>query len=378
MKKIYILFNLLFVFTFVNAQVVYTGKPMYKIDIKRAGTFIGTIKIELFPNIAYHHVRNFDSLVGVHFYDTTAFHRVIPTFMIQGGCPNSRHGATSTWGNGQPGQPTVNAEFSVARHLRGTLSAARSTNINSATSQFFICVAAAASLNGQYSVYGHVISGMNIADTIVLAPRNSNDLPNLKHEMYITALGSNDTIPNAPVLNSPANNTNGIDVAAALLLKWNAVSDAIIYNVEISDDPFFLNIVKSFNSATNLSYVSSGLSYDTKYYWHVRTNNGGNFSDWSTDWSFDTYRNMVGINSVKTNTENLLIFPNPSTGKFTFSNLEKGNKMEVYDVLGNVVFQTTVKESNLTVDLDGKEKGVYLYRITGTQKETHSGKLILK
>ena len=378
MKKNYILITLLFVFTFVNAQVVYTGKPMYKIDIKRAGTFIGTIKVELFPTIAYHHVRNFDSLVSVHFYDTTAFHRVIPGFMIQGGDPNSRHGATSTWGYGQPGQPTVNAEFSVARHVRGILSAARSNNINSATSQFFICVATAANLNGQYSVYGRVTSGMNIADTIVLAPRNSNDLPNLKHEMFITAIGSNDTIPNTPVLTSPANNTNGIDVAAALLLKWSAVNDAIIYNVEIADDPFFLNIVKSFNSATNLSYVSSGLSYDTKYYWHVRTNNGGNYSDWSTDWSFDTYRNLVGINTVKTNTENLLIFPNPSTGKFTFSNLEKGNKMEVYDVLGNVVFQTTLKENSLTIDLEGKDKGVYLYRITGVQKEIHTGKLILK
>lgn len=377
MKKIYLL-CLFLSFAGLKAQTIYTGKPIYNIDIKRAGTFIGTIKVELFPNIAYHHVRNFDSLVSVQFYDSTAFHRVIPGFMIQGGDPNSRHGATSTWGYGQPNQPTVNAEFSVARHLRGILSAARSTNINSATSQFFICVAAAPSLNGQYSVYGRVISGMNIADTIVLAPRNANDLPNQKHEMFITAAGSNDTVPTIPAPNTPAHNSTGHDIAAALMLKWSAVSDAIIYTVEISDDPFYQNIVKTIQCPTNLTYVTNGLSYDTKYYWHVRANNGGHFSDWSNDFSFDTYRNLTGINQTIASQEDLLIFPNPSSGKFTFSHLEKGNKLEVYDVLGNRVYQNTLKENNLTIDLEGKDKGVYLYRITGTQKETRSGKLIIK
>src|SRR6187431_2548369 len=123
MKKIYT-FCLLLIFVgtnILNSQVVYTGKPTYKIDVKRAGIYIGSINIELFPNVAYHHVRNFDSLVGVHFYDTTAFHRVKPTYMIQGGDPNSRHGATSTWGYGQSGQPTVNAEFSTTKHVRGIL-----------------------------------------------------------------------------------------------------------------------------------------------------------------------------------------------------------------------------------------------------------------
>src|SRR6185369_17262738 len=119
---------------------IYTGKPQYKIHTTRAGIPLGDIFIELYPTLAPHHVRNFDSLVSYSFYDTTAFHRVVPGFVIQGGDPNSRHGAPSTWGYGQPGQPTVNAEFSnFLKHKKGVLSAARSTNINSATSQFFIC-----------------------------------------------------------------------------------------------------------------------------------------------------------------------------------------------------------------------------------------------
>ena len=74
MKKIYFLALLFFVaFQFTKAQVTYTGKPMYQINVKRGGVFLGTIKVELFPNIAYHHTRNFDSLVSVHFFDTTAW-----------------------------------------------------------------------------------------------------------------------------------------------------------------------------------------------------------------------------------------------------------------------------------------------------------------
>ena len=122
-----------------TATYTYTGKPRFQILTKRNNTLLGIINVELFPNIAPKHTRNFDSLVSKQFYDTTAFHRVIPGFVIQGGDPNSRHGPKPTWGQGQAGQPTVNAEFTAAKHVRGILSAARSTNINSATSQFFIC-----------------------------------------------------------------------------------------------------------------------------------------------------------------------------------------------------------------------------------------------
>lgn len=380
MKKIYTVCLLLLLVgsNYLSSQTIYTGKPIYKIDIKRAGTFIGTIKVELFPNLAYHHVRNFDSLVSTQFYDSTAFHRVIPGFMIQGGDPNSRHGATSTWGYGQPGQPTVNAEFSTAKHVRGILSAARSSNINSATSQFFICVATAASLNGSYSVYGRVISGMNIVDTIVLAPRNSNDLPNLKHEMFITAMGSNDSLPAVPVLTSPVNNAINTPTAAAVLLKWNAVGGAVEYELEVSDDPFYQNIIKSAKSGVNNYYLTTGLVDNTFYYWHVRANNGGHTSDWSTDFMFSTALDAVGIKNTGSDLQNVSVFPNPSNGQFTFSNLHKGDKLCVFDVSGKLIYENTMKESSLNLNLETKQKGVYSYCISSEGKESLNGKLIVK
>src|SRR5688572_11991926 len=116
-------------------------KPQYQIVTHRAGSYLGTFNIELFPLIAPLHVNNFDSLVGQQFYDSTAFHRVVPGFVIQGGDPNSINGPISTWGQGQPWQVTVDAEFSVVRHLRGIIGAARDVDPNSANSQFYICVA---------------------------------------------------------------------------------------------------------------------------------------------------------------------------------------------------------------------------------------------
>src|SRR5438128_7898727 len=121
-------FSCVLVLTFAEragAQVTFTGKPQYQIEVHRADTVMGKIIVEMFPAIAPNSVRNWDSLVSIHFYDSTAFHRVIPGFMIQGGDPNSRSGPRSTWGYGDPDQATVDAEFSAVSHLRGILSAAR-------------------------------------------------------------------------------------------------------------------------------------------------------------------------------------------------------------------------------------------------------------
>jgi cyclophilin family peptidyl-prolyl cis-trans isomerase len=218
---------------------------MYQILTKRAGIYLGTITVELFPNIAPLHTKNFDSLVNTQFYDSTAFHRVIPGFMIQGGDPNSKHGPTSTWGLGDSTQPTVNAEFTAARHIRGRLSAARDTGINSANSQFFICVATAAWLNGQYSVYGRTTLGMNIVDSIVNSPSDSVDNPLQKIEMFITYIGDNDTVPNPPVQNTPPTGTMG--VGSSKNLTWFSQPDGIIYELEVSDDSTFATIFKSVN-----------------------------------------------------------------------------------------------------------------------------------
>lgn len=269
----------------IKAQNNFTGKPQYQIATKRDGVFLGNINVELFPLIAPKHVRNFDSLVSTQFYDSTAFHRVIPGFMIQGGDPNSRSGPKSTWGYGDPSQPTVPAEFSAAPHIRGTLSAARGSDTNSATSQFFICVAAASWLNGQYSVYGKVTAGMNWVDTIVKEPRDANDNPYKKIEMFITYTGENTTVPVAPALVSPADSTRNVPVTQAL--KWNAVNDAVMYRLEVSTDSTFANYFVSRDVAA-LTYSLTNLSGYTTYYWRIRTNNGGYLSDYSETRVFTT------------------------------------------------------------------------------------------
>ena len=138
-------------------------------------TTYGRIVIEFLPNVAPKHVENFKGLAREQFYDGTKFHRIIKdkgrVFGIQGGDPNTINGDIGSWGQGQAGQKTVSAEFSTLKHLRGTVSAARRPNdVNSATSQFFILTAAQPGFDAQYSIFGRVIDGMNVVDSIARAP----------------------------------------------------------------------------------------------------------------------------------------------------------------------------------------------------------------
>jgi peptidyl-prolyl cis-trans isomerase B (cyclophilin B) len=365
---------------YCQSSFTYTGKPMYEILTKQNNAVLGSIIVELFPTIAPKHVRNFDSLVSTGFYDTTAFHRCVPSFVIQGGDPNSRHGPISTWGYGQPNQPTVNAEFGPVKHVRGSFSAARSSNINSATSQFFICVAAASNLNGQYSLYGRVTSGMNTVDAIVNTPKMTvapyTSMPAQKIEMFISYIGSNDTIPNAPVLNVPVNDSMNVDDAVPLFLKWNPVNDALLYNLEIARDGAFTDIVTTFTSI-NTSYMLQAMTPNTTYFWRVRCDNGGNVSVYSPTWKFYTF-DATGIAGVNYTENEVQVFPNPGTGSFTFSNLEKGNKVEVFDPSGKLISTVFVKDASFHLDLDGKQKGMYIYRVSNTRQEVKQGKLLLK
>jgi len=139
-------------------------------------TKFGKIILEFFPDVALGHVANFKKLARDGFYDGCTFHRVIPNFMIQGGDPNSKDADRSNDGMGGPGY-TVNAEFNQRQHLRGVLSMARSQDPNSAGSQFFICVADIPHLDGQYTVFGKVIKGMEAVDQIVNLPRDQKDNP---------------------------------------------------------------------------------------------------------------------------------------------------------------------------------------------------------
>lgn len=146
------------------------------VTLKTSG---GTVKMELYPDIAPNTVNNFISLVKKGFYNGTTFHRIIPKFMIQGGDPKGN-------GTGGPGY-SIRGEFAsnhVAndlKHTRGVVSMARTVSPNSAGSQFFIMVDDAPYLDGEYAAFGRVTEGMEEVDRIVSVPRDYDDKP-LKEE----------------------------------------------------------------------------------------------------------------------------------------------------------------------------------------------------
>jgi len=147
-------------------------------------TNLGDITLKFFPEVAPNHVNNFIELAKKGFYNGTTFHRVVPKFVIQGGDPNSKNPDRSKHGMGGPGYQ-VKAEFNKKPHRRGTLSMARSAHPDSAGSQFFICVADIPSLDGQYTVFGEVVKGIEVVDKIVSQPRDGNDNPKDKVEMTV-------------------------------------------------------------------------------------------------------------------------------------------------------------------------------------------------
>ena len=134
-------------------------------------TSFGNIKFNLLPDIATETVRNFLQLAKSGFYNGTLFHRIIPGFMIQGGDPNTKNPDKSTWGQGGPGY-NIKAEFNTRSHLRGIISMARASDPDSAGSQFFIVTSDSTFLDRQYTVFGEVVDGMEVADKIVNLPRD--------------------------------------------------------------------------------------------------------------------------------------------------------------------------------------------------------------
>jgi len=129
----------------------------------------GAIEIELWPDIAPRHVANFEKLASSGFYDDLIFHRVIPDFMIQTGCPQGT-------GTGGPGWK-VAAEFNDRPFEKGVVGMARAQDPDSAGSQFFICVADSPWLTGQYTAFGRVTAGQDVADAISAVARDRGDRP---------------------------------------------------------------------------------------------------------------------------------------------------------------------------------------------------------
>jgi peptidyl-prolyl cis-trans isomerase B (cyclophilin B) len=130
----------------------------------------GELTLEFWPDVAPKTVENFKTLAGKGFYDGTAFHRIIKGFMIQGGDPLTKDaGKEHQWGTGDPGYK-IKAEFNARSHERGVISMARSSNPDSAGSQFFICDGDASFLNRQYTAFGKLIKGDDVLTKIANTP----------------------------------------------------------------------------------------------------------------------------------------------------------------------------------------------------------------
>jgi peptidyl-prolyl cis-trans isomerase B (cyclophilin B) len=137
----------------------------------RITTTHGEVVVELWNDVAPGHVENFTKLASDGFYDTLSFHRIIPEFMIQGGCPEGT-------GTGGPGWMVKN-EFNDRDHVEGTLSMARSSDPDSAGSQFFICLGRehCQHLDGQYTAFGQVVEGLDVVRKIGAIPTDAQDRP---------------------------------------------------------------------------------------------------------------------------------------------------------------------------------------------------------
>lgn len=155
------------------------GKQMMVIE-----TDLGNITIAFFPNAAPKHCQQIEKLAKDGFFNGCMFHRVIPGFVIQAGDPLTKDPSKKAmWGTGRSTLPNILAEFNSISHTKGMVGAARSQDPNSANSQFYICVGDATFLDGQYTVFGEVVKGMDVAEAISRVPRNAQDCPNKNVEI---------------------------------------------------------------------------------------------------------------------------------------------------------------------------------------------------
>lgn len=163
-------------------------------EVAIINTSEGEIVLEFWPDVAPGHVENFKKLAKQGFYDGTCFHRVIKGFMIQGGDPLTKEQANqSRWGTGDPGYK-IKAEFNDKPHTRGVLSMARSSDPNSAGSQFFICHSDARSLDKQYTAFGKLIKGGDVLEKIATTQTAPGDRPVTRMNVESIKIVSRDSV----------------------------------------------------------------------------------------------------------------------------------------------------------------------------------------
>lgn len=138
-------------------------------EVAVISTSYGDMTLSFWPDVAPKTVENFKKLANDGFYNGTAFHRIIKGFMVQGGCPNTKEGATGMPGTGDPGYK-LDAEFNANPHVRGVISMARAADPNSAGCQFFICHGDARFLDRQYTAFGELTAGDDVLEQIATVP----------------------------------------------------------------------------------------------------------------------------------------------------------------------------------------------------------------
>ncbi len=157
-------------------------------------TSAGEMVVEFWPEVAPKTVENFKKLANEKFYDGTAFHRVIKGFMIQGGDPKTKdESKADEWGTGDPGYK-INAEFNDKSHTRGVLSMARSSDPNSAGSQFFICHGNPTQLDHQYTAFGKLIKGDDVLEKIATTSTGPRDRPAERQNIESVRIVPADTV----------------------------------------------------------------------------------------------------------------------------------------------------------------------------------------
>ena len=172
----------------IAAQQVKTSPLIPKVqpgeEIVVIETKYGKVKIQLFPDVAPKHVENFKKLINEGFYNGIAFHRAVSNLIMQGGDPNTKGKDRCTWGMGDESLPKVKAEFNDRPFVKGTLGAARTTDPDSASTQFFICVSEYPDWNGRYTNFGQVISGIRRIQMMTMAP--TDEQQRLKAKIVMT------------------------------------------------------------------------------------------------------------------------------------------------------------------------------------------------
>lgn len=164
----------------IAAQEIKTAPPLPVVkpgeELLVIVTEYGKIKIQLYSDVAPKHVEHFKKLTKSRFFNGLAFHRAVPNLIVQGGDPNTKTDNRETWGMGEKDQTKVEAEFSDRPFVKGTLGAARASDPNSASSQFFLCVEPYPNWNGQYTNFGQIMSGIEIIQLMTQLPTDGRQL----------------------------------------------------------------------------------------------------------------------------------------------------------------------------------------------------------